>query len=98
MNWQGYEYKSEFALRYFTEGEAKGLAKGEAKGEAKGLAEGLAKGEVDSLFRVLKARGIAVPARERQRIESCRDRGLLGVWIERAATATSLDEVFVHPA
>ncbi|WP_395105292.1 hypothetical protein [Actinomadura sp. SCN-SB] len=98
MNWQGYEYKSEFALRYFTEGEAKGLAKGEAKGEAKGLAEGLAKGEVDSLFRVLKARGIAVPARERQRIESCRDLGLLSAWIERAATATSLDEVFAHAA
>jgi hypothetical protein len=72
MNWQGYEYKSEFALRHFTAG------------------------EVESLFRVLKARGIPVSERERERIESCRDRGLLSVWIERAATATSLDEVFAH--
>jgi hypothetical protein len=74
MNWQGYEYKSEFALRYFTEGKAKG--------------------EVKSLFRVLKARGIPVPEREREQIESCRDLDLLGAWIERAVTATSLDEVF----
>jgi hypothetical protein len=34
-----YEYQSDFARRYFSQGEAKGKAEGEAEGEAKGKAE-----------------------------------------------------------
>jgi hypothetical protein len=44
MATQTYEYQSNFARRYYTQGEAKGRAEGEARGEAKGRAEGEATG------------------------------------------------------
>ncbi|MFD5179241.1 hypothetical protein ACFWM1_25765 [Nocardia sp. NPDC058379] len=65
---QGYEYRSEFARRYFAEGEAQGEARGEAK----------------SVLTVLDARGIAVPAEVRERIMSCDDLDQLQRWLRKA--------------
>lgn len=76
-----YEYQSDFARRYFSEGEAKGEAKGKAKGEAK------------ALLAVLAARGIDVPATAHARITECTDPTLLETWVVRAATAGSIDDV-----
>jgi hypothetical protein len=62
------------------------LAEGEAKGEAKG--------EAQVLLRVLAARGLPVPADIREQVLSCTDTAQLETWADRAATASSLDEVF----
>jgi hypothetical protein len=81
LNWDGYKPLSDWGRRYYAEGEAEGKAKGEAKGEA------------DALLRVLEARGIAVPERQRELIMDCQDLSQLKAWLTRAATATSLGEV-----
>ncbi|MBL8716887.1 MAG: hypothetical protein JNL79_12870 [Myxococcales bacterium] len=53
-------------------------------------------GRQQSLLRVFAARGFAVDAPTRERIESCTDQALLDEWVERAVTAESLDDVFHH--
>jgi hypothetical protein len=76
------------------EGEARGRAEGEARGRAEGEARGRAEGEANLLLRVLRARGLAVPADVRDMITSCVDTAQLEAWFDRAITATSLDDVF----
>jgi hypothetical protein len=73
----GYEYQSDFARRYVAEGEARGELKGEAR----------------SLFTVLEARRIDVPAEARTRIVNCNDPDQFTVWLRRALTATSIQDV-----
>ncbi|MEV6098954.1 hypothetical protein [Nocardia sp. NPDC051981] len=73
-----YEYKSEFARRYFSRGEAEGQAKGEAK----------------ALLAVLRSRGITVDESTVARVGACTDIEQLDVWLDRAATARFADEVF----
>ncbi|WP_282780543.1 MULTISPECIES: hypothetical protein [unclassified Nocardia] len=73
-----YQYKSEFARRYFSEGEARGQAQGEAR----------------ALLTVLHERGMVLPESAVTRIHECDDTELLNTWIARAVTAGSLDEVF----
>jgi hypothetical protein len=73
-----YQYQSEFARRYFSQGEAKGEVKGEAK----------------ALLKVLSARGIEVPDDARERIIGCADLDQLETWVSRAATATSIHDLF----
>jgi hypothetical protein len=51
-------------------------------------------GEARALLTVLSARRLPVDDAARARIEGCDDTALLNHWIERAATATDLDEVF----
>jgi hypothetical protein len=73
-----YEYQSEFARRYFHQGRAEGEAKGEAK----------------AVLSVLSTRGIEVPDDARRRIMECTDVELLDVWVRRAITADSVDDLF----
>lgn len=73
-----WEYQSNFARRYFSQGEAKGEAQGEAK----------------AVLAVLAARGIAVPDDARERIESCTDLDQLDEWVRRSVTAESVKELF----
>ncbi|TQN27668.1 hypothetical protein FHX37_4393 [Haloactinospora alba] len=80
------EYRSDFARKYFTQGEARGEARGEAKGEARG--------EARSVLAVLEARGIAVPEDVRSRITGCADTEQLNVWVRRAAVVDSAEELF----
>ena len=61
---------------------------------AKGRSEGRAEGEAHMILRVLAARGVEVPDKVREQVLSCTDIGQLDVWVDRAATATSLEEVF----
>jgi hypothetical protein len=69
-----YRYQSDFARRYFDQGEAKGEAK--------------------AVLAVLGARGIEVTDEVRERISRCTDLGQLETWIRRAATATTIDDLF----
>jgi hypothetical protein len=58
------------------------------------MAEGKAEGEVEAILAVLKARNVEVPEFLRQRISTCTDLEQLETWISRAATATTIDELF----
>jgi hypothetical protein len=78
-----YEYQSDFARRHRAQGRAEGEAEGEAKGEAK------------AVLAVLDARGVDVPTDARTRITECSDLGQLDTWIRRAATADSIQDLFL---
>jgi hypothetical protein len=80
---------SRFLSEEFQQAEARGLA----AGEAKGLAAGEAKGLADAVLTVLKGRDVPVPQNVRDRILSCTDQDQLRVWLLRAATATTIDDV-----
>ena len=77
-----YEYKSDFAKKYI------------AQGRAEGVAQGRAEGERTALYAVLGARGLTITAELRARIDACEDADTLRSWVTRAATASSLDEIF----
>jgi hypothetical protein len=62
------------------------LAEGEARGEAKG--------EARTILRVLAARGLEVPTKVREQVLSCTDISQLETWADRAANATTVEEVF----
>jgi len=80
-----YEYQSDFARTYFGQGEAEGRTKGRDEGRA------------EALLAVLEARGIALDAEARGRIVGCTDSEQLQRWIVRAATVSSVREVFEAP-
>jgi hypothetical protein len=71
MSTTEHRYQSDFARRYYAQGEASGEAKGEAK----------------AILAVLDARGIEVPDDLREQISTCTDVTRLDTWIRRAATA-----------
>ncbi|XMN07432.1 hypothetical protein ACK8N7_15975 [Streptomyces griseobrunneus] len=48
----------------------------------------------EDILRILAVRGVAVPDAARQRITTCTDLAVLGVWFERAITAPTADAVF----
>jgi len=75
---EGYKFKSDFALRYISQGKAEGKAEGEAT----------------ALLAVLEARGILLTAEQRDRILTCKDLALLGSWVRRAVTVTEASELF----
>jgi hypothetical protein len=85
MATQTYEYQSNFARRYYTQGRAEGEARGEAKGRAEG--------EARAVLAILHARGIPVPEDIHTRITTCTDLDQLDTWVRRAATATAIHDL-----
>lgn len=77
---KGYEYQSDFAKKYV----------------AQGREEGRSAGEANALLLFLAARGFAVDEALRERVVACRDLDRLDRWIQRAAVAATLDEVFAE--
>ncbi len=77
MTTTSHRYHSDFARRYFSQGEARGEARGEAT----------------ALLAILDARGIEVPADLLETIRNCTDPERLEAWIRRAATADKIDDV-----
>jgi hypothetical protein len=77
-----WEYKSDFARRYY------------GQGRAEGRDEGIAEGEARAVLRFLDARGIDVPHAARERIMGCTDLDQLETWEHRAATVSTIDELF----
>ncbi|MDA8369136.1 MAG: hypothetical protein M0026_04630 [Nocardiopsaceae bacterium] len=73
-----YEWQTDIARKYVSEGKAEGKAEGEA----------------NAVLLFLAARGIPVPDEARERITACTDLGQLEVWIRRAATVDTADELF----
>jgi hypothetical protein len=64
------------------------------EGHTIGSVEGEIKGEVKAILAVLKERNVEMPEFLRKRIATCDDLGQLEIWIRRAATATTIDELF----
>ena len=58
--------------------------------------EGKLEGRQKSLLRFLAARSFVIDSATRARIEQCTDPAQLDQWIDRAATASSLDDIFRH--
>jgi hypothetical protein len=50
----------------------------------------------EDIVRILGQRGLEVIGETRQRIESCRDLDVLGVWLDRAVTASRTEELFAE--
>jgi hypothetical protein len=67
-----------------------------AEGRAEGLAQGQARGESRAVLTVLDARGVPVPDDIREQIRACTDLAQLDIWLRRAATAATAEEV-VNP-
>jgi hypothetical protein len=70
------------------------IEEGMEKGMEKGIQQGIGQGEERALLAVLGARGFAVREQVRALISACTDPDQLEVWISRATTATTIDEVF----
>jgi hypothetical protein len=58
--------------------------------------DGRAEGQARAVLRVLSARGLHVAEELRDRVLACADPAQLDVWLERAARATQIDEVFAE--
>lgn len=87
-----YEYQSDFARRYFSQGRAEGKAEGVAEGRAEGAVEGQAR----AVLAVLDARGIDVPTDARTRIVECSNLDQLDSWVRRAVTVDSVRDLFAE--
>lgn len=61
----------------------------------RGQTQGLARGKAMSIIEVLEARGLTVSDAQRERIVGCTDLETLTLWLRRAATVASADELFV---
>jgi hypothetical protein len=64
--------------------------------QRRSFAEGEAKGEARALLRVLERRGIAISTEQREHVLACSDLTVLEGWLDRAATAASVREVFAE--
>ncbi|MFF9353316.1 hypothetical protein [Streptomyces sp. NPDC014741] len=64
------------------------------EGREEGREEGVARERALSVLRVLDHRGVAVDEAVRERIGSCRDLRALDVWVDRAFTVKTTDELF----
>jgi hypothetical protein len=83
-------FKDPFIDRFIEEGMQQGMQQGMQKGKQLGRAEGAAR----VLLTILAARGIAKVDQVRTRISECTDPDLLERWATRAATCSTIDEVF----
>lgn len=81
VNVATYEYQSDYARRYLY-------------ARRKATARATAAGEARALLAVLAARDIDVPEAVRERITGCTDLDQLEAWVRRAATATSVHDLF----
>jgi hypothetical protein len=80
-----YEFRSELLRNV--------LARGKAEGEAQGEVRGEARGEARAILTVLDGRGVAVPDDIRDQVLGCADTSQLDIWLRRAVTATTVDDV-----
>jgi hypothetical protein len=81
-----YEFQSDFARKYLTKGREEGLEKGREEGEVAGQAK--------ALLAVLESRGMRISKKARARILACTDIEQIDVWLRKAASVASVDELF----
>jgi hypothetical protein len=83
-------FKDPFIDRFIEQGKQEGMQ----QGMQQGMQLGRAKGAAHVLLTILAARGIAKVDQVRTRITECTDPDLLERWATRAATCSTIDEVF----
>jgi hypothetical protein len=71
-----------------------GIARGIERGIEQGIERGIEQATERALLTVLKARGFTVRKQVRALISACSDPDQLELWISRAVTANTIDEVF----
>ncbi len=81
-----------------TEGLTEGRTRGRAEGRSEGLFEGRTKEAARAMLTVLRVRGLEVPDSVRERIMAQPDPERLERWLEKAAVASSVTEVFDEPS
>jgi hypothetical protein len=93
-----YVYQTEFVGQWIAKGRQEGMQEGMQEGRKVGLEEGLQKGlhdgELTALFEVLDARGLEVDDSTRQRLQACTDLAQLKLWVRKAVTVESVEELF----
>jgi hypothetical protein len=77
-----YEYQTEFVRKWIIQGRQEGLEQGRLVGERM------------ALFKVLNARGFQVDDVAGQRIMECTELAQLESWLDKAVTASSVQELF----
>jgi hypothetical protein len=87
-------FKDPFIDRFIEEGKQQGVQQGVQQGMEQGKQLGRADSATRVLLTILTARGIAIADQLRSRIAECTDPDLLERWATRAATSTTIDEVF----
>ena len=84
--------------RGLEEGRERGLEEGRERGLEEGRERGLEEGRASeakrSIFTALEVRGIVVPAKVREQIESCSDLNVLEQWLRNAIIVTSVADIF----
>lgn len=81
-----YEYQSDFVKKFISQGRDEGVAQGKAEGKVEGKAQ--------DILMVLSTRSIPVSEETRERVGACTDVDQLDVWLRRAVTAESADDLF----
>ncbi|MFI1826346.1 hypothetical protein ACH41E_07800 [Streptomyces sp. NPDC020412] len=66
------------------------------EGRAEGRAQGLVEERSRAILTVLEKRSVATTDDHRERIATCTDLDVLGVWLDRAFAVTSADELFIE--
>jgi hypothetical protein len=94
-----YEVQTELFRQWIAQGREEGLK----EGLQEGLQEGLHRGELAAVFEVLDARGIQVDEASRQRLMACKELSQIKLWLRKAVTVQSVQELFErepvsHPA
>ena len=87
-------FKDPFIDRFLEEGRQLGIERGMPQGMEQGKQLGRADSATRVLLTILAARGIAIADQLRARIAECTDPDLLERGATRAATSTTIDEVF----
>jgi hypothetical protein len=89
-----YVYQTEFVGQWIAKGRQEGMQEGRKEGLQEGLQKGLHDGELTALFEVLDARGLQVDDSTRQRLQACTDLAQLKLWVRKAVTVESVEELF----
>jgi len=85
---EGYEYKSEFAIRYYSEGEMAGLERGRQEGRQEGVGDGLQA----AVLTLARAKLDALTREDVAAIEGIRDRQVLDDLVAALGRASSAVE------
>jgi len=86
---EGYESLNEVR----EEGLGQGLEQGLARGIEQGREQGLVQGKRDVLFKLIARGGPELTAVQRQVVEECRDPATLDLWIDRALSGQTVEEI-----
>ena len=76
------------------QGLQQGIEQGLQQGIEQGLQQGIAKAKAEDVLKVLDARHIELTRRQREAVSSCTDLAMLGLWFDRALTASVADDIF----